>query len=95
MEDNKKIKQYLKEEKYNECSNILKRKIITYIVNLIKEKYKEYEYTNIIELIEMSNYYIDDERKELAQKLEYFSFEEEELDVLERMLEICKAYNIK
>ena len=95
MEDNNIIKKYLEEKKYYECSNILKEKIINYIINLIKEKYEDYEYTNIIELIEMSEIFIDDERKNIARNLEYFSFEEKDIDVLERMLEICKIYNIK
>lgn len=95
MEDNSIIKEYLEQKKYDECTNILKTKIIDYIVDLIKEKCEDYEYTNIIELIEMSEYYIDDERKNIARNLEYFSFEEKDIDVLERMLEICKIYNIK
>ena len=95
MEDNNKIKKYLEEKKYYECSNILKEKIINYIVKLINNKYEDYQYTNIIELIEMSEYYIDDERKNIARNLEYFSFKEKDIDVLERMLEICKTYNIK
>lgn len=95
MEDSSIIKKYLEQKKYYECADILKTKIINYIVNLIKEKYKNYEYTNTIELIEMSEYCIEDERKNIARNLEYFTFEEKDIDVLERMLEICKIYNIK
>lgn len=94
MEDNKKIKQFLQEKRYKECANILKNKIIEYITSLIKEKNPEFEYTNIIDLIELSEYYIKDERKNIARQLEYFSFEEEDIDVLERMLNICELYNV-
>ena len=95
MEDNIVAKQLIQDKKYGECIKLVKDKIIKYVVNLIKKKDSTYEYTNVIELIEMSNYFIDDERKNIAKNLEYFSIEEDEIIVLSRLLEICEIYNIK
>ena len=95
MEDNKIIKQLIQDQRYSECTKIIKDKIIEYVVDLIRNKDSSYEYTNVIELIEMSNHYIDDERKNIARNLEYFSIEEDEIIVLYRLLEICEIYNIK
>ena len=95
MEDNKIIKQLIQEKRYSECTKMIKNKIIDYVVDLIRNKDSSYEYANIIELIEMSNHYIDDERKNIAKNLEYFSIEEDEIIVLTRLLEICEIYNIK
>ena len=95
MEDNKLTKKLIQEKRYGECIKIIKDKIIEYIVSLIRNKDSSYEYTNVIELIEMSEHYIDDERKNIARNLEYFSIEEDEIIVLARLLEICEIYNIK
>ena len=95
MEDNKIAKQLIQDKKYDECIRIVKNKIIDYIVSLIREKDPDYEYTTIIDLIEMSEQYIGDERKNIARNLEYFSFEEDEIITLTRLLEICEIYNIK
>ena len=95
MEDNKNISDFLHQKNYKECIKLLKNKIIQYIVKLINENGIEYEYTNIIELIELSEKYINDERKNIAKKIEYFSFDEDESLCLDRLLEICKIYNIK
>jgi len=95
MEDNKVTKQLIQDKKYDECIKMVKDKIIEYIIDLIRQKDPSYEYTNIIELIEMSNYYIEDERKYIAKNLEYFSIEEDEIITLTRLLDICDIYNIK
>lgn len=95
MEDNRAIKDLIQNKKYKECIQIVKEIVIEYIVNLIKEKDPEYEYTNIIDLIELSEYYIEDERKNIARDLEYFSFEEDSIIVLSRLIDICELYNIK
>lgn len=95
VEDNIVIKQLLESKKYKECINIIKNKIIEYIVGIIKKQAPYYEYTNIIDLIEISEQYIYDERKNIARNIEYFSFEEDEMVILGRLLEICEIYDIK
>lgn len=90
-----KFKEYLSQEKYDKCIEIIEEKIITYIVNLIKEKDKEYRYTNIIDLMNDSEFYLKNESKYIAQKIYSFDTEERDINKLERLLEICEIYNIK
>ena len=80
--DSNYLKKLLEEHNYQECISILKNKIIQYIVCLIQKKMPSYEYTTIIDLIQLSEICISDERKEIAKHLEYFSFEENETDKL-------------
>lgn len=93
--DNELLKKLIRENKYKESADILKEKIIEYIVDIIKQTEKEYEYTNIIDLIAFSEQFIEDERRDIARNLEYFSFEEDDILRLDRMLTICEKYNIK
>ena len=95
MEDEEFFKKYLKDTNYNKCIEIIKNKIVIYIVNLIKNKKKDYEYTDIIDLIDASNKYLSDEEKEIANKIEYFSIEEKDINKLERLMRLCKTYNIR
>jgi len=95
MEDNRVIKGLIQEKKYSEAIKMLKDKIIEYVVDLIRNKDTSYEYTNVIDLIQVSNHYIEDERKNIPINLEYFSIEEDEKIVLARLLEICEIYNIR
>lgn len=95
MVDSKILKQLIKENRYKESADIIKERIIEYVVDIIKQKEKDYEYSNIIDLIGFSELYIEDERKNIARNLEYFSFEEDDILRLNRMLKICEKYNIK
>lgn len=95
MEDSALIKSLIQKKEYKECGKILKNRIIDYLVNLINENGVEYEYTNIYDLIDFSEEYIKDERKNIARNLEYFSIEEDDLIFFDRMLNICKEFNIK
>ena len=95
MEDNKILKELIQKRRYQECIDILKAKIIDYVVDLINDKGIEYEYTNIIDLIQLSECYIDDERKNIAKNLKYFSFNEDKILCIDRLLEICRLYNIR
>ena len=95
MEDNKQTKQFIEIKKNKETLSFIKNKIIDYLINIINQKGGDYEYTNIMDLIEMSEQFIDDERKYIARNIEYFSFEEEDIITLSRLLKICETYNIK
>ena len=87
-------KQYLKNSEYKECANILENKIINFVVNLIKEREPEYEYTTLMDLIEYSELILDKYYKYLAEKIKFYE-EEEDLNRLERLLALCKTYNIE
>ena len=95
MEDNsKKIKQYLLGQKYKECVQIIEKQIINYVVNLIRKKEPTYEYMSLMDLIEDSKIYIEDENKYIAEKIK-FADTEEDLIRLERLILLCETYNIK
>lgn len=95
MEDNsQKLKQYLAEQKYKECVRIIEKQIINYVVNLIKTKEPSYEYMSLMDLIEDSKIYIQDENKYIAEKIR-FADTEEDLIRLERLILLCETYNIK
>ncbi len=95
MEDNsQKIKEYLSEQKYKECVQIIEKQIINYLVNLIRKKEPTYEYMSLMDLIEDSKIYIEDENKYIAEKIK-FADTEEDLIRLERLILLCETYNIK
>lgn len=94
MED-KDFKEYLSKKEYNECSKIIKKKIINYVVNIIKKYDENYKYTTIEDLIDASRYYIKSKEKYIAELIDVESFEEEPLDKLERLLNLCEKFSIK
>ena len=95
MEDNDKFKMFLKQENYSECVKIIEDKIIDYVVNQIKSKGIDYEYTDIFDLIDISRNYLDDDIKYIPEKIKLFSIQEEPIEKLERLMEICRIHNIK
>lgn len=94
MEDNN-FKECLLKKEYNKCSKIIKKKIIDYVVNIIKKYDENYKYTTIEDLIDSSRYYIKSKEKHIAELIEVESFEEEPLDKLERLLKLCERFSIK
>ncbi len=95
MEENDIFKMYLNKQNYKECINILENKIRNYIINLIHKKNSEYECVCILDLIYASNKYIESEDKYIAEKINFFSVDEEPIEKLERLIELCKTYNIR
>ncbi len=89
-----KFKEYLKQGQYDKCVKIIEEKIIAYIVNLIQKKDPIYSYTNIIDLMNDSEFYLEGENKYIAQKIYFFDVEEKDINKLERLLEICEVYHI-
>ena len=83
--DIKKIKEYIELKKYEEASRHLEKIIINYTVNLIKQKKEDFEYTTIFDLIDASNKYIDDERKNIAKKIRNYSEYIDEMDNVYRL----------
>ena len=95
IQDNtKQLKHYLQQGNYNKCSQILEEIIINHIVNLIKKTDKTYEYTNIIDLINDSEFYLKDDNRYIASKIYFFDVEENDVNRLERLLYLCETYNI-
>lgn len=93
--DIEKIKEYIELKKYEDASKYLEKIIIDYIVNLIKQKKEDFEYTTIFDLIDASNKYIDDKNKNIAAQIRNYSEYLDEMDNVYRLIELCKNYNIK
>lgn len=92
--DIKKIKEYIELKKYEKASLYLEKIIIDYTVNLIKQEKEDFEYTTIFDLIEASNKYIDDKRKNIAKQIRNYSEYLDEMDNVYRLIELCIEYNI-
>lgn len=93
MEDNN-FKEFLSKRDYEQCNRIIRKKIINYVVEIIKQYDKEYEYSTIEDLIDFSRYYIKGEEKHIAELIEVESFEEEPLEQLERLMSLCEKIDI-
>ena len=88
------IKELIKQKRYDKCLDILEKAIIEYIVNLIRQEKNDFEYTTIFDLIEASNIYIKDERKNIASKIRIYSIHIEDIDNIYRLLGLCEEYKI-
>lgn len=88
------IKELIKQKKYDKCLDILEKAIIEYIVNLIKQEKNDFEYTTIFDLIEASDRYIKDERKNIASQIRIYSIQIEDIDNIYRLLKLCEDYKI-
>lgn len=93
--DIEKIRKYINFKEYEKAIIYLEKVIIEYVVNLIKYEREDFEYTTIFDLIDESNKYIKDERKNIASQIRNYSEYLDELDNVYRLLELCKYYNIK
>ena len=92
--DIKKIKEYIELNKYEKASLYLEKIIIDYTVNLIKQEQEDFEYTTIFDLIDASNIYIKDKRKNIARQIRNYSEYLDEMDNVYRLIELCIEYNI-
>ena len=88
------IKELIKQQRYDKCLDILEKAIIEYIVNLIKQEKNDFEYTTIFDLIEASDRYIKDERKNIASQIRIYSIQIEDIDNIYRLLKLCEDYKI-
>ncbi len=84
--EKEKFKKHLQNGDYKTCADIIENKIIDHIVKLIRQKEKDYEYTNILDLIDISEALLDEENKYIASKIKFFNTEEEDLNRLERLM---------
>ena len=88
------IKELIKQQRYDKCLDILEKAIIEYVVNLIKQEKKDFQYTTIFDLMDASQKYIKDERKGIANQIRVYSRQIEDIDNIYRLLDLCKDYNI-
>ena len=93
--DIEKIRKYINFKEYEKAIIYLEKVIIEYVVTLIKCEKEDFEYTTIFDLIDASDKYIDDKRKNIARQIRNYSKHLDEVDNVYRLLELCKNYNIK
>ena len=92
--DIEKIRKYINFKEYEKANKYLEEIIIDYTVNLIKQEQEDFEYTTIFDLIDASNIYIKDKRKNIARQIRNYSEYLDEMDNVYRLLELCIEYNI-
>lgn len=68
MEDDL-LKNYIKDGKYDKCIDILKEKIISEVEKNIKLKNNTYRYTDIFDLINACEKYIEPPKNEIMRKM--------------------------
>lgn len=88
------IKDLIKQERYDKCLDILEKAIIEYIESLIREIKSDFKYTTIFDLIEASEVYIKDERKNMAKHIRLYSKQIKDIDNIYRLLHLCEDYKI-
>ena len=88
------LKELIKKNQYDECLEILEKAIIDYVVNLIKIKKSDFKYTTIFDLIDASNIYIEDKRKNIASQIRIYSKKIDYIDNIYRLLALCEDYKI-
>ena len=93
MYDNILLKNYMREKRYLECIAILKKKIIEHVIKQIKSKDDSVSYTTISDLINLSDYYLNN--SEIARSLQIALEQETQLERIQYLLLICEENNIK
>lgn len=93
MEDNEILKNYIKEYRYSECISLLKSKIVSHVINQIRNIDKTINFTTISDLISLSDVYLKDSH--IACNLKLALNEDTELAQIEMLLYICEENNIR
>lgn len=93
MEDNQILNNYIKEKRYDKCISFVKDKIITFVIKQIQLKDDTINYTTISDLISASDFYLKD--SSIAHQLNFALMEDNEIEQLNSLLDICEQYNIR
>lgn len=93
MYDNEILKNYIKDKKYSECISILKGKIVTFLIDQIKQKDCSINFTTVSDLISVSDFYLRD--SSIARSLESALMQGNQLEQIDSLVIICERYNIK
>lgn len=93
MLDNDILKNLFQNKQYNKCIDLLKNKIVAFVINQIQQKDSSIEFTTIPDLITVSDFYIND--TSIASALLYALMQDDELKQIELLLAICESHNIK
>jgi hypothetical protein len=84
-----KLKQYIKQSEYKKCIKIVREEIIECITSYIKEKNKNFKYTDIIDLENACKRYLDDKYILAVHYLDTFGAENiDDAEELNRLLSI-------
>ena len=93
MLDNDILKNLFQNKQYNKCIDLLKNKIVAFVINQIQQKDSSIEFTTIPDLITVSDFYIND--SSIANALLYALMQDDELKQIELLLAICESNNVK
>lgn len=93
MEDNEILKNYIREKRYSDCISFLENKIINFVISEIQKKDSSIKFTTISDLISISDFYL--QNNSVAYSLSHALDEENPLEQIRVLIEICEEYNIK
>ena len=84
------LKDKIKEEKYQEAIEIVRKEIIFEVSKLIYEEYKDFKYTDIYNLIRASEKYIKSDKKKIAKVL--YDSEDFVIDDKDELVILLESY---
>lgn len=84
------LKDKIKEEKYQEAIEIVRKEIIFEVSKLICEEYKDFKYTDIYNLIRASEKYIKSDKKKIAKVL--YDSEDFVIDDKDELVILLESY---
>lgn len=93
MLDNDILKSHFQNKQYYKCVELLKNKIVSFVINQIQEKDSSIAFTTIPDLITVSDFYLDN--SSVASALFYALMQDDQLKQIELLLSICENNSIK
>lgn len=93
MEDNEILKNYIREKRYSDCVSFLENKIINFVIRKIQQKDSSIKFTTVSDLISISDFYL--QNSSIAYSLSLALDEENPLEQISALIEICEEYNIR
>ncbi len=93
MYDNEIFKNLIQNKQYNSCIDLLKHKIISFVISKIQAIDKSIDFTTIDDLISTSSFYLKD--PSIAKSLKFALMQDDALEQIELLLSICERNGIK
>ena len=93
MEDNEILKNYIREQRYSDCISFLEKKIVDFVIKEIRKHDNTIKFTTLSDLISVSDFYL--QNSSIAYSLSLALNEENPLEQIRNLIEICEEYNIK
>lgn len=93
MYDNILLKNYMKDRRYADCIALLKKKVVSHVINQLKTHDKSIDFTTVSDLINLSDTYLNN--SEIARSLQIALEQETQLEKIQYLLLICEECNIR